>query len=344
MPSPKTLGMLDNDEDDDDFQNPTEAVSLAQNLIISSLQKPSKNPNSKPLRASNGTRSSKKAKRINAGGKENAEIPLTLKNAGSDLSFCCGIDGENGSGSEVGGFWDPFKSRLNRSPRSCSSVVGDGGLEENCKVMETQIAEFSTWSGCNEKKGDLANSIELGLPESSTNESSMVENRGLDEISEIMKAPLHDSSECYMKKGCGLKSGYFCNSIESRLLESRMKCSSGVGNFGLADDGLEEFEPGTQLNELMNLCSEMGDEDNLNGVISEQGSNVDVENLMKATDGSIECPLCGIDISDLSDESRQLHTNMCLDSTEASKVTLLSSLQRTGRKIIYELLFSVILI
>ncbi|XXG40719.1 hypothetical protein AAC387_Pa01g1367 [Persea americana] len=323
MPFPKTLAMIDDDDDDDDFQNPTQVVSLAQNLITSSsLQKPSKSPSCRALRTSNGTRSSKKTKRIRAGGKENAGIPRTQKNPGSDLSSSTGINRDNGSGSEVGDFSDPFKSRLVGSPSSCSSVVGDGGSEEKRKVTETQIVGFSSSSGCDEKKANFVNSLNL---ESSINDCSMVGNVGLDEISENVKTPLLDSifsSDCDVERGCGLKSGYFRNSIESRLLVSRVKCSSVVDNCGLDDDKSEEFEPGTQLSELMNLCSEMGKDHNLNGVVSEQGGNLDVENLMMETNGSVECPLCGIDISDLSDESRQLHTNMCLDSTEASKLTI----------------------
>ncbi|XP_077230397.1 sterile alpha motif (SAM) domain-containing protein [Tasmannia lanceolata] len=200
-----TLAMSD---DDDDFQNPNQAISLTQNIIFSSLQNPTKNPSSQPLKPSNGARSSKKPKRTTTVGKENCEIPNTL------------------------------------------------------------ATHYSITKGCDEMKGFKS------------------------------------------------KTGYFSNSIESRLLESGMKCDSTVGDSGLEGDCSEDFEPGTQLNVLINLCTEMGEVEDSNGVDFTEGND------------PVECPLCGIDISDLREELRQVHTNDCLDRNEISKVIIPSDIMK----------------
>ncbi|CAK9170578.1 unnamed protein product [Ilex paraguariensis] len=105
-----------------------------------------------------------------------------------------------------------------------------------------------------------------------------------------------------------LKGGYLSNSIESRLLKSRMNCSPSVcaSDECLEECKSEEFEPGTQLDLLLKLCSETDEKDDKSNI----GGEYD------PFDGLIYCPLCGVDISDLSDELRQVHTNECLDKEE----------------------------
>ncbi|GMG99305.1 hypothetical protein Nepgr_001145 [Nepenthes gracilis] len=86
-------------------------------------------------------------------------------------------------------------------------------------------------------------------------------------------------------------------SMESRLLSS----STGEGGEGGCDglfDNEVDGESSTQLDVLLRLCSDP-DTDNF-----DHGCLV------------VECPLCGLDISDLNDESRQLHTNACLDKCD----------------------------
>lgn len=90
-----------------------------------------------------------------------------------------------------------------------------------------------------------------------------------------------------------MNEGYLRNSIESRLLRSRaVDCSSS-----------QDFE---ELDVLLKLCEENNDNHN------------EVEG------GPVQCPLCGIDISDLNEELRHIHTNDCLDKCEnqAQKVSL----------------------
>ncbi|KAK0571238.1 hypothetical protein LWI29_012953 [Acer saccharum] len=95
-----------------------------------------------------------------------------------------------------------------------------------------------------------------------------------------------------------INEGYLRNSVESRLLRSRaVDCSSN-----------EEFEESAELDVLLKLCEEAA----------------------VSYDVSVQCPLCGIDISDLSEELRQVHTNDCLDKydNEAQDVVPPSDDQR----------------
>ncbi|KAF3446131.1 hypothetical protein FNV43_RR11310 [Rhamnella rubrinervis] len=102
------------------------------------------------------------------------------------------------------------------------------------------------------------------------------------------------------KKGLLLyeNGGYYCNSIESRLMASRGDCSFDVDEVGSSHEG-----SGEELDALLNLCSALEES---------EGNLIDSEN-----GGLVLCPLCGVDISDLSEEQRQLHTNDCLDKGEA---------------------------
>ncbi|KAF6174296.1 hypothetical protein GIB67_040789 [Kingdonia uniflora] len=104
------------------------------------------------------------------------------------------------------------------------------------------------------------------------------------------------------KEGFEFEKGYLSNSIESRLIASR-KSSSVLDSGSLVD-----FEAGIQLNVLMDLCSEVGERENLNVDENYEGS------------GLVECPLCGVDISGLSEEQRHSHTNDCLDRDDVQKV------------------------
>ncbi|QCE16336.1 benzoate 4-monooxygenase [Vigna unguiculata] len=75
------------------------------------------------------------------------------------------------------------------------------------------------------------------------------------------------------------KGNYLRNSIESKLVVSR----TGELNSAVADSDSE-------LGLLMNLCDEL-----------------------EEVDSSVRCPLCDVDISNLTEEQRHLHTNNCLD-------------------------------
>ncbi|XP_031258999.1 DNA cross-link repair 1 protein-like [Pistacia vera] len=99
------------------------------------------------------------------------------------------------------------------------------------------------------------------------------------------------SPNCGDKKGIlKINEGYSRNSIESRLLRSRTEtCNLNE----------EESDDDAELDVLLKLREEINDDYDEAEV-----------------DGVVQCPLCGVDISNLSEELRQLHTNDCLDKCE----------------------------
>ncbi|XP_024963152.1 DNA cross-link repair protein SNM1 [Cynara cardunculus var. scolymus] len=117
--------------------------------------------------------------------------------------------------------------------------------------------------------------------------------------------------EKVMKPNEGLS--YLSNSIESRLLlRSRGNCglsdceNAAVKSDEGADERFDDYQEAgtTQLDVLLNLCCSSERKE------IEIGDNMDVGD-------SISCPMCGVDISNMSDELRQVHTNECLDKEQA---------------------------
>ncbi|RLN35458.1 uncharacterized protein C2845_PM03G35700 [Panicum miliaceum] len=100
------------------------------------------------------------------------------------------------------------------------------------------------------------------------------------------------------------KAHFFSNSSESKLLKSHM-----IHEFEADDYG--NFEIGTQLNELINLCMEDSIEGQTNCATPIELNTFDSKRFK--FDFQVKCPLCELDISNLSEELRQLHTNNCLD-------------------------------
>ncbi|XWS17569.1 hypothetical protein CRYUN_Cryun33cG0078500 [Craigia yunnanensis] len=92
--------------------------------------------------------------------------------------------------------------------------------------------------------------------------------------------------------------GYLCNSIESRLIRPRSELSDEFG---------EDFEEDNEFDRLLELCKEAEEEEEDNGDEKERNG---------LDNGSVQCPLCGVDISDLNEEQRVVHTNDCLDKVE----------------------------
>lgn len=110
-----------------------------------------------------------------------------------------------------------------------------------------------------------------------------------------------DKNKSNKKEGLAVKGGYLCNSIEARLLRTNSRVDCGQGGLN-EDDRFGDSEESSELDVLIKLCTE--DEDKVNGHDDGGGCCL------------VQCPLCGTDISDLSDESRLLHTNDCLDKAE----------------------------
>ncbi|CAL9237070.1 unnamed protein product [Arabidopsis halleri] len=90
------------------------------------------------------------------------------------------------------------------------------------------------------------------------------------------------------------REGYLCNSMEARLLKSRIRLGLDCG---IHED---DEESNSELDVLIKLCSE-----------SEGNSG----ECSLGKDDSIHCPLCSMDISALSEEQRQVHSNTCLDKS-----------------------------
>lgn len=144
---------------------------------------------------------------------------------------------------------------------------------------------------------------------------------GLDSIEEstvediIVSPPDTTTSKCF-SEGKGLDQRGVCypsNSLESRLLKSIVRDSFSSNDEETGEESEEEHC--TQLDVLLKLCSEEADDDRSN--------RSDDFSAVRVGDIPVHCPLCGSDISCLTDELRQVHTNDCLDKEEAPDVILL---------------------
>ncbi|KAL8153080.1 hypothetical protein V2J09_010840 [Rumex salicifolius] len=90
-------------------------------------------------------------------------------------------------------------------------------------------------------------------------------------------------------------------SIESLLLSSSRE--QQVVTDEVADEAEGDFESNSQLDLLISLCSDAN------------------ENGEPRVPMVVECPVCSLDISDLNEEARQLHTNACLDKCDSPKIS-----------------------
>lgn len=111
-----------------------------------------------------------------------------------------------------------------------------------------------------------------------------------------------DTVKCDEKKmeSLELTKGYMCNSVESRLIRPISE---------LSKEFREACEEDEELDELLKLCDEVEEEEEEedNGIEKERNGE---------DNGSVPCPLCGVDISNLNEEQRLVHTNDCLDKVE----------------------------
>uniref|UniRef100_A0A0E0IKA7 SAM domain-containing protein n=1 Tax=Oryza nivara TaxID=4536 RepID=A0A0E0IKA7_ORYNI len=107
------------------------------------------------------------------------------------------------------------------------------------------------------------------------------------------------------------KGSHCLDPVEPKLMDS---CATHA----LEGDGCDDFEIGTQLNELINLCMEDYTEGPLsNKVACLEGNGMDCGSFNSSCE--VQCPLCGSNISDLSEELRLVHTNSCLDGDKPAK-------------------------
>ncbi|KAL5206864.1 hypothetical protein ABZP36_035073 [Zizania latifolia] len=101
------------------------------------------------------------------------------------------------------------------------------------------------------------------------------------------------------------------NPVELKLMDS---CAT----HSFEGNDYDDFEIGTQLNELINLCMEDYTEGHSSNTVSfREGNGMDSGRFNSVF--QLQCPLCGSDISNLSEELRLVHTNSCLDGDEPAK-------------------------
>ncbi|KAM0949214.1 putative metallo-beta-lactamase, sterile alpha motif domain, DNA repair metallo-beta-lactamase [Dioscorea sansibarensis] len=235
-----------------------------------------------PLKQSNGAPARKRLKLPCRVGKENRE----------GTSQCLGSD-------ESGRTRRPKLSALRASKSGERPGICGTGATVSSK------SNFDRKDAAEEERFDVSSSNELKVVESLESNVSDFVRDGQAHVDDLK---VHEFEGCGEKGGLEIvKSSYYSSSVEARLLgliskPVSMKCKDGC----LEEDGFEDFEAGSQLNELMNLCCETSgihDSKNLEvGASESRGGGL-----------RVDCPLCGFDISDLSEEVRHAHTNDCLD-------------------------------
>ncbi|RZC85383.1 hypothetical protein C5167_041566 [Papaver somniferum] len=215
---------------------------------------------------------------------------------------------------------------VGRGNGGAAEFEGDYSLEAIESTMENLVKRGN--GGFHENDvSEMSDELEETQEECSLEviESTLLENRSLDidDNGGSSEFSGEQSEEDIKKKGFELdeKKGYLSNSVESRLLASKRMpgTSYSVRNEDHLDDiSVTDFELGTELNVLMELCSDIGEELNAKG-----------RELNGSDCGLVKCPLCGTDISDLNEEMRLVHSNECLDRDEMQGVVAPPSAETT---------------
>ncbi|KAL9659293.1 hypothetical protein QQ045_024098 [Rhodiola kirilowii] len=348
----RPVGFSDVCSDDDDFQSLNPISYLTQTAVRNKSLRKNGNRSSQPLSVKHCNRAPKRRKRVQStfSGKENgftndgrsldSKIAAKDVDLGEDCPRPCGeirldLD-ENCSLSIVESSLDFPYSVYDRGDAFCSQIEkseissGMNSIEatpltsrafETCSLSYVESTLDPDSSICEEEV--LCQKQALKFKEShgfKTMESSAlsldaVENCSLGFVDSSLG---YDGTVCegkveLEKEPLKCKQSYLCNSIESRLLNARKDCLIGISSENFGERDFEEFEPGTQLNDLLKLCS---DEDQLhsNDLAASEfnqtiGEDVNVDNL-------VCCPLCGCDLSEVNEEIRLVHTNECLDKME----------------------------
>ncbi|KAL9240679.1 hypothetical protein vseg_014870 [Gypsophila vaccaria] len=207
--------------------------------------------------------------------------------------------------------------------RHLSQVDSSRGYENT--RLDSQWTETCSNSGLDDLDSEILESsglAELDAEILDTNfvselDADIIENSGVTEQNSgiIGRSVCGSKSSCEVDYDKGSGGSFGVGLRESRSIESRLLSSSLARNgdeqeendSGIADedddaDDDEDFES-TQFGVLMELCE---------GEI-EFDHNEPVPMLA--------CPLCGIDISEMNEESRQFHANECIDKSIAPKET-----------------------
>lgn len=206
--------------------------------------------------------------------------------------------------------WLQRESKVEESFQKGQCDIKDFNICEDVSSLKAEGRSFylmSIESRLMESKPKLC---PLNIPDSCRNVELRVEEKNLKSKENL--------DGC--KDAKGLKTGRgspYSKSIESRLLESGKKYDSSDAGVCYGD-----FEPGTQLNVLMDLCCEIREGYSENGDFYYEENGLSDEAFELEGDGLVECPLCGTDITHLSEELRQVHTNDCLDKDGTTEVIL----------------------
>ncbi|XP_078440838.1 uncharacterized protein LOC144710872 isoform X2 [Wolffia australiana] len=171
------------------------------------------------------------------------------------------------------------------------------------------------FSGFGKENGDCSTEIVLLDDVASI---SVSQESGL--VPEVEEARLEDSDNLESKNylvlsesevaACPDQSPVQESCLDLRVLRGDRLLELCSGN-GKSENTSEEFEAGTQLKELMDLCWDVD-----GGVILDSRESV---RALDADVISVDCPSCGVDITDLGEDLRLEHTNLCLDREEREK-------------------------
>ncbi|XP_073004302.1 uncharacterized protein [Typha latifolia] len=279
------------EDGDDDLRNLSEPSSIDQNLMFSAVG----NPRYRSLEPSNGIFPKKRPRSAASAGKENRPI-TKCPEFDSTISD---ISPEERKVVEAG--------RGNPATSICDRYMS-AGFE---KMEENKVGKSCLWTSIESEHFGRNHDSEYRI-------------RGEKSFCWASTAPKATENEGTRDSELKIPNDkYYLMSIESRLLKLKAQSGSSENEHSCSqsDDG-EYFEAGTQLNELMNLCSEVDAKGDLNVKASElDGNELLVEISELQWSDRIECPLCGDDISELSEELRQVHTNNCLDNCGTVEVT-----------------------
>lgn len=194
----------------------------------------------------------------------------------------------------------------------CGTKEDKRGISSEARILESE--EKLILSGCREYSSGIDS--ELNLIKQLND--PMVQENGPTGGMQIVCSDSYQAGIVLLDK---LKLNHNAMSIEAKLLNpSRKLVPHMVGSCGEEVGVCDEFESGTQLNILMDLCCEMGEEgDSVRRTSSVEHFNLGAESIASRS-LLVQCPLCQTDISKMSEEMRQIHTNDCLDKDDINAV------------------------
>ncbi|KAF0913958.1 hypothetical protein E2562_025370 [Oryza meyeriana var. granulata] len=329
------VGYCEDDNDDDDFQSPPRASSRARALTPSNGAA-SRRP-SKKFKPSSSYCSGKENRPAAGGGRApGGWTAAKAAGVGETLAVVRGVSsGVPGGNKAMGG---GIRGLLRVSMPDATS-----DLENGC----SQAAQMAGSMDCISVPLEGYAAMELGKSESDPT-TMQKERTGSGACEGDYPAKLSEPRLLKLDAKCDfggagpkdskvLVSGIHASVSDGRNVEKesgvasvcRTVAAEGDATFTFerrenssseleACDGYDDFEIGTQLNELINLCME----DYAEGPLSNRASCLEGNGMNSGSFNSVnqvQCPVCGSDLSDLSQDLQLVHTNSCLDRDEPAK-------------------------